>query len=208
MDSKRAWAMCHSGGLGIALLFLVSNGCNGDTYSAVMDKAEAGYSALVTADDRMYRRRLQDALEVNTAFSGLNLSAYVFMDKGYVVGHVERPEQAKDIFQTARNVRGLRSVDAFLPAKDSAPVGGAGPITSDASIKSEIESTLLRAQGVEYSHVHVEVLDGRVVLLGVVAGDQARTRAERITEKTAGVKDVRNWLLVPETDYLTIRSQF
>jgi osmotically-inducible protein OsmY len=55
--------------------------------------------------------------------------------------------------------------------------------------------------------VHVEVLNGRVVLLGVVSGSEERERAERAAAGTIGVTRVTNWLLLPETEYMAIRSQ-
>jgi osmotically-inducible protein OsmY len=55
--------------------------------------------------------------------------------------------------------------------------------------------------------VHVEVLNGRVVLLGVVSGGEEKERAERAAAGTIGVTRVTNWLLLPETEYMAIRSQ-
>jgi osmotically-inducible protein OsmY len=57
------------------------------------------------------------------------------------------------------------------------------------------------------SRVNVEVLDDRVVLLGVVSSDEEKTRAEQAAAGTIGVKRTINWLLLPESEYLAIRSQ-
>jgi osmotically-inducible protein OsmY len=57
------------------------------------------------------------------------------------------------------------------------------------------------------SRVHVEVLDDRAVLLGIVSGSEERTRAEAAAAGTIGVKRIINWLLLPESEYLAIRSQ-
>ncbi|HJT19851.1 MAG TPA: BON domain-containing protein [Nitrospira sp.] len=187
------------------VMLLLSSACEGDTYRAIMEKAQAGYTDVVTADDRLYRLRLENALAANPALSGLALSTYVFMDRAYVIGHVESADQAKQVFETAREVRGLRSVDAFLPVKHPAS-HDVGPI-SDQEIKSQIESALVLTPGVVYGRVNLEVLDGRVVLIGVVSGNEERTRAEQVAKKTSGVKGVTNWLLLPETEYLAIRSQ-
>jgi hypothetical protein len=45
------------------------------------------------------------------------------------------------------------------------------------------------------------------ILLGVVSGSEEKGRAERAAAATVGVKRSINWLWLPETEYLAIRSQ-
>ena len=41
-------------------------------------------------------------------FSGLKLSIYVFMERAYMVGHVDNPQQAEAVLSAAKGVEGLR----------------------------------------------------------------------------------------------------
>jgi osmotically-inducible protein OsmY len=55
--------------------------------------------------------------------------------------------------------------------------------------------------------VNVEVLDGQAVLLGVVSGRDERLSAEQATKGVKEVKGITNWLLLPEQEYMSIRSR-
>jgi osmotically-inducible protein OsmY len=193
-------------GLGIALVLLYA-GCGGEKYRTVVDAAETGLSSLTLADDYRHQRRLQEALLAEPAFAGLVLTSYVIMDHGYVIGHVQSPEQAEAVYQAASKVEGLRSLNAFLPVKRPSTVDSVGKGSSDAELKAQVEAALARTPGVVDTRVHVEILDDRAVLLGVVSGSEEKTRAEHAVASTLGVKRIINWLLLPDTDYLVIRSQ-
>ena len=194
--------------LAFAVVMLVSSGCSSETYSSMMDAVGSQLSSLTITEDQRNQRRLHQALVSDPGFSRLTLSTYVFMDRGYIVGHVDNPEQAKAIFNTAKHVKGLRSLDAFLPVKRAAPDELAENVTSnEATLQAQIKSALAKAPGVVNTRVSVEVLDDRVVLLGVVSGDEEKMRAERAAAGTSGVKRVTNWLLLPESQYMAIRTQ-
>ena len=47
----------------------------------------------------------------------------------------------------------------------------------------------------------------RSVREGVVSGDEEKMRAERAAAGTSGVKRVTNWQLLPESQYMAIRTQ-
>jgi osmotically-inducible protein OsmY len=192
----------------IGLVFvLLCQACASDRYKAVSDAAEAGFSSLTMADDYRHQRRLQEALLAEPGFAGLVLTSYVFMEHGYVVGHVNSPEQAGAIYQVASKVQGLRSLNAFLPVKRPSTFGTVGKVTPDESLKAQVQDALARTPGLVDSRVHVEVLDERAILLGVVSGSEEKSRAEHAVASTLGVRRIVNWLLLPESDYLAIRSQ-
>jgi len=187
---------------------LLSGGCGGDRYSAMVDAAGNRVSSVTMREDYLHQLRLHEALVANPDFSGLTLSTYVFMDRGYVIGHVDNPKQAEAVFNTAKQVKGLRSLDAFLPVKRAGPAELAENVTSDeATLKEQIKTALANAPGVVNTRVQVEVLDDRVVLLGVVSGSEEKMRAEHAAAGTSGVKRVTNWLLLPESQYMAIRTQ-
>jgi osmotically-inducible protein OsmY len=191
-------------GLACAAL-LLCQACGGDRYGTVVDAAESGLESLTMADDYRHQRHLQQVLLEEPAFAGLTLTAYVFMDHGYVVGHVTTPEQAEAVFQAAKKVEGLRSINAFLPVKRTADI--VGKVIPDSTVKAQVEAALVRTPGIVESRVHVEVLDNRAILLGVVSGNEEKARAEEAASATVGVKRIINWLLLPESQYLAIRSQ-
>lgn len=188
------------------IVVLALNGCEEDRYTVMMEAAEQRMNPLSAADDHASEVRLHQALVDHFGFSALGLSTYVFMNRGYVVGYVDSPEQTQAVFETAKSVKGLQSIEAVLPVKRQ-PSADVGKVISDSALKSQIQSALTSGTAMVSGRVHVEVLNGRVVLLGVVSGGEERERAERAAAGTIGVTRVTNWLLLPETEYMAIRSQ-
>lgn len=199
------WRWVQGAGMSIALI--ASSGCGGAKYKAMAEAAQSELSPRTIAQDDRHKLHLHEALVVQQGFSGL-ISVYVFMERAYLVGHVDRREQAEALLRTARTVAGLRSVEGYLPVKRSSADGGSTNRTaSDLTLKAEIASSLALAPGVVKSRVHVEVLDGQVVLLGVVSGEDERVHAEAAAAGVNGVIGISNWLLLPEPQYMSLRRQ-
>src|SRR6185295_5229287 len=183
--------------VGLALMLLMTTGC-GAQYKAMADAAQSELSPMTLAHDDRYKIRLHEALVQEQGFSGLTLSVHVFMERAYIVGHVDNREQAAAVLQTARKVSGLRSVEGYLPVKESASNSNPASTTSSVPLKPQVMAALALAPEVVKSRVNVEVLDNHVILLGVVSGNEERQSAERAAAGVEGVKDVTNWLLLPE----------
>ena len=129
------------------------------------------------------------------------------MERGFVVGHVGSSEQAEAVLRAAQGVPSPRSVEGYLPVKDTSPQSSAVSNTaSDVTITAEIKSALTLA-GVVVRRVSVEMLDGRTVLLGVASSERERLQAERAAAGVKGVHGVTNWLLLPEPGYTTVRPK-
>lgn len=192
--------------VGLALMLLIALGC-GAQYKAMADAAQSELSPMALANDDRHKIQIHQALVADQGFSGLTLSVQVFMERAYIVGHVDSKEQAAAILQTVRKVQGIRSVEGYLPVKASAPDSGSSMSTSNMSLKAQIEAALALEPAVVKSRIHVDVLDGHVVLLGVVSGNEERHSAEKAAAGVSGVKTVTNWLLLPEQGYMSIRPR-
>jgi osmotically-inducible protein OsmY len=194
--------------VGLVLTAGVLTGCGGAPAYARAAKAQASeLNVLAQAHDDRLKMRLREAILADQALSALTIAPYVFMERGFVVGHVGGSEQAEAVLRAARGVSGLRSVDGYLPVRPSSPQTSAVSSTaSDATITAETKSALGLA-GVVVRRVSVETLDGQVVLLGVVSSEQERLQAERAAVGVNGVHGVTNWLLLPESEYSTVRPK-
>lgn len=201
--------ICQRGLLvGMMLVIFALPGCGGAKYSAMVKAAQSELSPIAQTHDDLHKLHLHEALVADQGFSGLSLTVYVFMERAYVVGHVDSPEQAEAILRAARSVAGLRSVAGYLPVKRSSlPDSTVARTASDVTLKAQIKSALALAPGVVVSRVNIEVLDGKVVLLGVVSSNDERVYAEQAAAGVTEVKGVTNWLLLPEPEYMSIRQR-
>jgi hyperosmotically inducible protein len=185
----------------------VLTGCAASGYARAAKAQASELSAFAQARDDRLKMRLREAIVADQALSGLTIAPYVFMERGFVVGHVGSSEQAGAVLRAARSVSGLRSVEGYLPVKNPSPQTSAVSNTaSDVTITAETKSALGLA-GVVVRRVSVETLDGQVVLLGVVSSEHERLQAERAAAGVNGVRGVTNWLLLPESEYSTVRPK-
>ena len=190
----------------LAILF-IALGCGGARpYSLMYKSASSELSGPAQARDHRLKANLRAALISEQGLTGLSLSPEVLMERGYVTGHVETPDQAATIQRIARGVSGLRSVDVYLPISPSQPTSDSSTM-SDMTIHTEIAAALKLAPGVVASRINVTVLDRQAVLLGVVSGDEERRHAVEAVFGVEGVKGVTNWLLLPEPDYMAVRPK-
>jgi len=193
---------------GLVLALCAVQGCGGAKYKAMVEAAQSELSPRAIAHDDVHKIHIHEAMVAEQGLSGLTLSIYVFMERAYLVGHVDSPGQAQAVLNTARHVQGLRSVEGYLPV--TAPTADGNSVSdkaSDVSLKAQVVSALALEPKVVKSRVHAEVLDGRAVLLGVVSGEEERHHAETAAAGVEGIKAVTNWLLLPEEGYMSIRKK-
>ena len=189
----------------LAILF-IAPGCGGARpYSLMYKSASSELSGPAQARDHRLKANLRAALISEQGLTGLTLSPEVLMERCYVTGHVETPDQVATVQRIARGVSGLRSVDVYLPISQSQPPDSS--TISDVTIHTEISAALKLAPGVVASRINVTVLDRQAVLLGVVSGDEERRHAVEAVSGVEGVKGVTNWLVLPEPDYMAVRPK-
>ena len=163
--------------------------------------------------DTWEQGEFREAILLDQTFAGLSISPHVYMERGFIVGLVESTEQADGILRAARTVQGLRSLKGHLPVRKQVPERPdgnneeTGESTSDFTIKAELKAQLALAPNIVSSQISYEVLEGNVVLLGVVASEEVKAKAQREVLKISGVTEVTNLLLLPESGYMTRRPR-
>src|SRR5262245_653982 len=192
----------------LLVTLLIAPGCGGARpYSLMYKSSSSELSATAQARDHRLKANLRAALIGEQGLAGLTLSPDVLIERGYVSGHVDTPEQAATVQRIARGVSGLRSVDVYLPLPQSQPAADSSTI-SDMTIHTEIAAALGLEPGVVASRINVTVLGRQAGSLGVVSGEQERRKVVEAVSGVEGVKGVTNWLLLPEPNYMAVRPKF
>jgi osmotically-inducible protein OsmY len=94
------------------------------------------------------------------------------------------------------------SADKAAKAVENAPsqieraTERAAAAVDDASITAQVKTALIAAPDLKGLAIDVDTVQNVVTLNGTVSSEDARTRAERIAKEVAGVKEVKNYLLV------------
>jgi osmotically-inducible protein OsmY len=187
-------------GICLAATSLFKCGCPAVGYKKAADAAMSPLSPPALLRDDVLKLELRRAVVEREGFSDLGLSALVFMERGFLVGFVDSPEQGRAVLAAGRDVGGLRSLEGVLPLRPPEST-----TESDLELKGEVKGEIAVTPSLVSSRYTIEVLDGRVVLLGVVLSDAERVEVEQVARGGGGVKDVDNLLLVVEEPYAALR---
>lgn len=185
------------------LMLLVGVGCGARPYRAMAKAATSEENVFSEIDDHRLKASLRTALVQSDASASIHITPYVYMGHAYLVGFVDSPQQRETALAAANGVAGIRSLDTYLPDRP-APAEDTGT-ASDLSLKAEVKAKLALDPNEVVTRIELEVLDGHVVLLGVVASEAAQQAAVNSTQSVSGVTGVSNFLLVPEAAYGKLR---
>jgi osmotically-inducible protein OsmY len=101
---------------------------------------------------------------------------------------------------TTRNTFAIALVSAVLLATTGCAVTrgqqGVGAYVDDSAITSSVKTSMLDNKQVDGTSIRVETLNGTVMLSGFAKNITERSTAEALAWKVAGVKSVKNEIVV------------
>ena len=71
-----------------------------------------------------------------------------------------------------------------------------GAYVDDGAITTAVRSRFIESKSVDASSISVETLNGTVMLSGFAKNDEEKSKAEVLTWKVAGVRQVKNQIVV------------
>jgi len=153
-------------------------------------------------DDRQLTERVRSAL-ADSDLTGAEVTPHVYMGHVFLVGFVDHSDQQGEATRAVQDVEGVRSVGAYLPVRPNDPKTVSN-VAGDAVIEGKVKAALLLA-GRPVTRIDTQVLNGHVVLLGVVKSQEAVSAATAAARGVSGVTGVTSFLLLPEPGYETLR---
>src|SRR5262245_17478179 len=181
-------------------MLLLLNGC-ATPYVLAAKAATSHLSPRAYAKDQRLKDEMREAILVDQALSGLSITPYVYMQRGFLVGFVKDAEQAVAVTRAAQGLSGLRSLDTYLPIKKEPLKDSSGSTPYDLELVAQIKLALKVDEHLTESRYGIEVLDGHAVLLGVVISEDEKLAVERAAKGVKGVKDIKSFLLQVEEGY-------
>jgi hyperosmotically inducible protein len=166
--------------------------------STVIGNGQTAYETAV--DERSSRQQMLDAILAGHAQAELlkskgikstRITAHCYFGKLYLVGEYDSQDQLKTIYECMDRVEGKRAVINRLYLRDTE--GGDGLMT-EAAMSAAIRAQLLADFEVTSSPVAVEVVQGDIVLLGVISREDERARIMTHALDVKGVNRVVSYL--------------
>ena len=156
------------------------------TASVVNDKRLLGNHF----DDAVISAKIDARLIAEKDLPSRWVSAEVIDGGVLLTGYLPRQEQIDRAVYICRHIRGVRSVRSAIKL-GSPPVR---ELLSDTWITIEIKRALFNDKEVSGFSIHVETVDGKVYLQGVVGSSLQRQRATTLAKSVKGVTSVVNLL--------------
>jgi len=103
-----------------------------------------------------------------------------------LTGYLPSQSHIDRAIEITRRVRGVRSVENHLKVGTPAM----GSLLSDSWITAKVKAALWNDKVVSGFGIHVETVDGKVYLQGIVSKESDRLRAKRLTRQVDGVTAV------------------
>lgn len=148
--------------------------------SSVIGNGQTVYTTAM--DERTTKQQMLDAIIAGHAQAELYkhkdieprlISAHSYFSKLYLVGEYESQAQLKTIYECVEKVEGKKEVISLLYLKKDM---AAADFLSAQATAAEIEAQLLADFHVTSSSLTVEVVQGDIILLGVISDKEERDR--------------------------------
>ncbi|SDK91576.1 Osmotically-inducible protein OsmY, contains BON domain [Maridesulfovibrio ferrireducens] len=151
-------------------------------------------------DDRAYTTQARDVrlqlqlhktMLLEAPSDIINISSYVYLEHGFLVGEVDSENQSKALVSAAGKLAGLNGVSYYLPLKKTKNK----PETSSAlelKLKSMLEPDY------PSSKLTIKVVQDVVVVLGVLTHEEEKKALDSL-KNFAGVDKIINFIQAPST---------
>ena len=128
-----------------ALLVLVASGlvaCGGARpYRAMARAASSEERPASQLEDRRLKIRIREAILAADPGKTLDITPYAYMGHAYLVGFAD-PKDADELVRRVRGLKGVRSVDAYLPTRPASRSAA-----DDLELKAKVKSALALEPG-------------------------------------------------------------
>jgi len=156
------------------------------TSSAVNDERSLGSRI----DDATISSMIDTRLIAEKDLPSRWISAEVIGGRVVLTGYLPRQEQIDRAVYICRHVSGVRSVRSEIRLGEPP----AGELLSDTWITTKVKRELFNDEEVSGFSVHVETVDGKVYLQGIIGNSLQRQRATTLARSVRGVTSVVNLL--------------
>jgi osmotically-inducible protein OsmY len=181
----------------VIVLFCLPLGCSyvvGTTTKAAYQVATDERSPEVFAEDAVIVKSIQARLatheDIDVRSEILNISVCVHRGRAVLVGELHSPAAARKAVETARQTQGVTWAEGyFLPRRD-------GPLLSDTTIAAKVRSLFIGDSTLKGFQVDISVVQGHVVLAGVVSSMDQEMRCVDLAGQIEGVERVVDFIQI------------
>lgn len=166
--------------------------------SSVLDNGPLAYETAV--DERSTRQQMLDAVIAGHAQAELykhdevrtlQIATYCYFGKLYLVGEYDSQEQLRAIYESVANVEDKRAIISRLYLKEEQ---SDAEYLEEKALWAKLEAQLLADYEVTSSPIEVEIVQGNIIILGVISDKVERDRIMTHAQSLVGSGMVISYL--------------
>lgn len=167
-------------------------------FSSIVGNGQTAYETAM--DERSTRQQMLDAIIAGHAQAEIyknkeirtkQITAHCYFGKLYLVGEYESQDQLRTIYACMNKVEGKRAIISLLYLKEKEPEKN---FLERQAMYSELRAQLMADFEVTSSPVDVEIVQGDIILLGVISDKEERDLILAHAQATHGVNRVVSYL--------------
>lgn len=160
-------------------------------WGAVYESARDERSVTQQADDKRISLDIKGQMANRDSKMALKVHAYCFVGHVYLVGAINDKSFRDFAVKTAKSIQGVRDVTMhFVRESDTT--------AADLEIAATVRAALIAESDLSATQVETEVMNGEVVMVGMVRSKADAQLAIRTAKTIKGVRKVTSYLIPPK----------
>ena len=175
--------------LAAVVLFLFSLsivGC-GTIYGVAVEERNPS----TVAADKKISLAIQKEFVEDKDVKALDISPFCYYGNVYLVGEYDTIKQKEKGIAIAKGVEGVKSVEAYIVPKKKNDTCGT---TDNVAIRAKLDAKLVADKEIWSTNIDVQVVQCKIILLGIVKTKKEITKAIAHAKSVEGVRGVVSYL--------------
>lgn len=159
----------------------------GAIYESARDERSVGQQA----DDKRISLDIKGKMANKDGKKALKIHAYCFMGKVFLIGAINDTSFRSFAVKTSKSIKGVKSVRThFVKETDTT--------SDDLEIAAKVRANLIAEGDLSATQIETEVMNGEVVMVGMVRSKADASLAVKVAKGTTGVRKVTSYLIPPK----------
>jgi hyperosmotically inducible periplasmic protein len=166
---------------------IVACGPYGTIYGVAVEERKT----TAIAEDKKISLTIQKAFVEDSDVKALDISPYCYNGHVYLVGEYDVIKQKEKAIAIAKGVEGVKSVETYIVPKKKNDTCGT---TDNVAIRAKLDAKLIKDKEIWSTNIDVQIVQCKVILLGVVKTKKEIDKAVAHAKSVEGVRGVTSYL--------------
>ncbi len=160
-------------------------------WGAIYESARDERSVAQQADDKRISLDIKGQMANRDGKKALKIHSYCFMGQVFLIGAINDVKFRNFSVKAAKGIKGVKRVKThFVKESDTT--------AADIKIATKVRANLIAEGDLSATQIETEVMNGEVVMVGMVRSKKDAKLAVKTAKSTSGVRKVTSFLISPK----------